>query len=108
MTVQCEGIADIPTGVDRDRCLEAYFAQYPDGVERAHDHDIVHVRVRQAGCVTAITGPGPLPWRRSLGVDSNGASGGRGAPSRVCTIADGTQSWVRPLLWGWVYGLSAG
>jgi general stress protein 26 len=46
MTVQCEGIADIPTGVDRDRCLEAYFAQYPDGVERAHDHDIVHVRVR--------------------------------------------------------------
>jgi hypothetical protein len=24
----------------------AYFAQYPDGVERAHDHDIVHVRVR--------------------------------------------------------------
>jgi general stress protein 26 len=46
MTVQCEGIADIPTGVDRDRCLEAYLAQYPDGVERAHDHDIVHVRVR--------------------------------------------------------------
>jgi hypothetical protein len=46
MTVQCEGIADIPTGVDRDRCLEAYIAQYPDGVERAHDHDIVCVRVR--------------------------------------------------------------
>jgi hypothetical protein len=32
MTAQCEGIADIPTGVDRDRCLEAYRAQYPDGV----------------------------------------------------------------------------
>jgi uncharacterized pyridoxamine 5'-phosphate oxidase family protein len=46
MTVQCEGIADIPTGADRDRCLQAYFAQYPDGVDRAHDHDIVHVRVR--------------------------------------------------------------
>jgi hypothetical protein len=46
MTVQCEGIADIPRGVDRDRCLEVYFAQYPDGVERAHDHDVVHVRVR--------------------------------------------------------------
>src|SRR5215218_868845 len=46
MTVQCEGTADIPTGADRDRCLQAYFAQYPDGVERAHDHDIVHVRVR--------------------------------------------------------------
>ena len=46
MTVQCEGIADIPTGADRDRCLQAYFAQYPDGVERALDPDIVHVRVR--------------------------------------------------------------
>jgi general stress protein 26 len=45
-TVQCEGTADIPTGADRDRCLQAYFAQYPDGVERALDHDIVHVRVR--------------------------------------------------------------
>ena len=36
----------IPTGADRDRCLQAYFAQHPDGVERARDHDIVHVRVR--------------------------------------------------------------
>jgi len=45
MTVQCEGTADIPTGVDRDRCLQAYLAQYPDGIERVHDHDIVHVRV---------------------------------------------------------------
>jgi hypothetical protein len=46
MTVQCEGIADIPTGADRDRCLQAYFAQYLDGVERAHDPEIVYVRVR--------------------------------------------------------------
>jgi hypothetical protein len=46
MTVQCEGTADTPTGADRDRCLQAYFARYPDGVERAHDQDIVHVRVR--------------------------------------------------------------
>jgi general stress protein 26 len=46
MTVQCEGTADIPMGADHDRCLQAYLSQYPDGVERAHDHDIVHVRVR--------------------------------------------------------------
>jgi PPOX class probable F420-dependent enzyme len=45
-TVQCEGTADIPTGADHDRCLQAYFRQYPDGVERTRDHDIVHVRVR--------------------------------------------------------------
>jgi Pyridoxamine 5'-phosphate oxidase len=46
MTVQCEGTADIPTGAAHDRCLQAYSAQYPDGAERALDHDIVHVRVR--------------------------------------------------------------
>jgi hypothetical protein len=43
MTVQCEGIAHIPMGSDHDRCLDAYLAQYPDGVERAHHPDIVHV-----------------------------------------------------------------
>ena len=46
MTVQCEGTADIPMGADRDRCVQAYLAQYPNGVKRAHDQDIVHVRVR--------------------------------------------------------------
>ena len=66
MTVQREGIADIPTGVDRDRCLEAYFAQYPDGVERAMITTLCTSRYAQAGCGTAITGPGPLPSRRSL------------------------------------------
>jgi hypothetical protein len=48
MTMQCEGTADIPTGADRDRCLQAYLAQYPDGAERAHDPDTVHVRVRRS------------------------------------------------------------
>ena len=46
MTVQCEGTADTPTGTDHDRCVQAYLTQYPDGAERAHDPDIVHVRVR--------------------------------------------------------------
>jgi PPOX class probable F420-dependent enzyme len=46
VTVQCEGPADIPTGLDRDRCVSAYFDQYPDGRERAKDPDVVHVRVR--------------------------------------------------------------
>ena len=74
MTVQCEGTADAPTGADHDRCLQAYLAQYPDGAERAHDHDIVHVRVRQAGCGTAITGQGPSPSRRPVwDIDSEAA-----------------------------------
>jgi hypothetical protein len=67
MTVQCEGTADIPTGTDRDRCLQAYLAQYPDGVERAHDHDIVHVRVRrQLAAIQRLPAPGPSQSRKPL------------------------------------------
>jgi general stress protein 26 len=46
VTVQCEGVADMPTGADHARCLQAYFAQYPDGRERAESPNIVHIRVR--------------------------------------------------------------
>ena len=46
VTVQCEGVSDLPVGSDRTRCLEAYFGKYPEGRERASDPDIVHVRVR--------------------------------------------------------------
>ena len=46
VTVQCEGLADVPTGAAWRRCTEAYFVQYPDGRERASDLDIGHVRVR--------------------------------------------------------------
>lgn len=34
--------ADVPTGVDRDRCPDAYFAQ-PDGSKRARSDDFVYV-----------------------------------------------------------------
>jgi len=46
VTLQCEGDAEVVTGPERDRCLAAYVAQYPDGRERATDPDIVLVRVR--------------------------------------------------------------
>ncbi len=46
VTVQCEGSADILTGTERDRCLNAYFEQYPDGRQRAEDPNIAHVRIR--------------------------------------------------------------
>jgi hypothetical protein len=64
ITVQCDGTADVPTGVDRDRCLQAYFAQYRDGVGTVAfttSRTFVSVRV---GCGTAITGLGLSPWRR--------------------------------------------
>jgi pyridoxine/pyridoxamine 5'-phosphate oxidase len=46
LTVQIEGNADEPSGDDRQRCLEAYFAQHPDGRDRAKDPDITHIRIK--------------------------------------------------------------
>ena len=45
-TVQIEGDADEPTGVELDRIKKGYFAVWPDGVERQAWKDITYVRVR--------------------------------------------------------------
>jgi PPOX class probable F420-dependent enzyme len=46
LTAQCEGNADVLNGGERERCLRAYLRQYPDGRQRAHDPEIVLVRIR--------------------------------------------------------------
>ena len=46
ITVQLEGIADEPTGKERERVLESYFAAYPDGRDRLAWKGIAHFRVR--------------------------------------------------------------
>jgi uncharacterized pyridoxamine 5'-phosphate oxidase family protein len=46
ITVQLEGIADFPTGEERERVRECYFVAYPDGRERLAWPGITHVRVR--------------------------------------------------------------
>lgn len=46
ITVQLQGIADEPTGAERDRILEAYFTAYPDGRDRLAWKGITHFRVR--------------------------------------------------------------
>lgn len=46
VTLQCEGMADLPLGEDLARCRTAYFEQYPDGRQRAASPDLRHVRVR--------------------------------------------------------------
>jgi len=46
ITVQLEGIADEPTGKERERVLESYFAAYPDGRDRVAWKGITHFRVR--------------------------------------------------------------
>ena len=48
MTVQSEGQVDELRGPDRDRCLRAYFQQYPAGRSRAAVPGVVHLRIRPA------------------------------------------------------------
>ena len=43
-TVQLEGLADEPTGADRDRLREVYFAAHPDGRERLAWSGLTHFR----------------------------------------------------------------
>jgi hypothetical protein len=45
-TVQVEGIADQPAGVDLDRIKASYFARFPDGRDRAGHSAIAYWRVR--------------------------------------------------------------
>ncbi|MBD5787482.1 pyridoxamine 5'-phosphate oxidase family protein [Cellulosimicrobium terreum] len=44
-TLQCEGVADVPVGADRDRCAAAYVAAFPQFASSLAAHDIVLVRV---------------------------------------------------------------
>lgn len=46
VTVQIEGVADLPDGVDLDACKRTYFEAWPDGPEREKWPDIAYVRVR--------------------------------------------------------------
>lgn len=45
-TVQCNGIADEPTGHTLDRLKDAYFSVFPDGRDRQSWQGITYVRVR--------------------------------------------------------------
>ena len=45
-TVQYEGIADEPTGVELERIKQVYYSVYPDGRSRLSWPGIMYVRVR--------------------------------------------------------------
>jgi PPOX class probable F420-dependent enzyme len=45
-TVQCEGVADVPSGEDRDRCAATYREAFPQFAGSLGDPGIVVVRVR--------------------------------------------------------------
>ena len=44
-TVQLDGLADEPTGAERDRLCEIYFATHPDGRERLGWPGLTHFRL---------------------------------------------------------------
>jgi PPOX class probable F420-dependent enzyme len=45
-TLQAQGVADVPTGVDRERCAQAYRSAFPRFAASLADPGIVVVRVR--------------------------------------------------------------
>jgi len=45
-TLQCEGIADIPDGAEREHAARAYLAAFPQFAASLRDSEIVVVRVR--------------------------------------------------------------
>jgi general stress protein 26 len=45
-TLQCEGVADVPSGADRERCAAAYLLAFPQFEASLTDPAIVVVRVR--------------------------------------------------------------
>ena len=47
-TVQYEGEADEPSGVEFDRLKRVYYTAYPDGPSRANRPGLIYVRVRPA------------------------------------------------------------
>ena len=46
VVVQSEGIADVLTDAERDRCLRVYFQQFPAQRQRAGERDITYIRIR--------------------------------------------------------------
>ena len=47
-TVQYEGIADEPTGIELERLKERYFVRFPDGRDRQAWPGLIYVRTRPA------------------------------------------------------------
>jgi general stress protein 26 len=45
-TVQCEGIADQPSGPDLERLKSVYYASYPDGRNRLSWPGLIYLRIR--------------------------------------------------------------
>ena len=62
ITVQCEGIADEPSGADMDRCLKCYLETFPREQRLVENGELALVRVRMSWI--RYDDPGPQSSRR--------------------------------------------
>ena len=60
-TVQLDGLADEPTGAERDRLREIYFATYPEGRERLAWPGLTHFRLVPSWARFSDFEASPLP-----------------------------------------------
>jgi hypothetical protein len=89
VTLQCEGRAGIPAGAERERCLNAYFEQYPDRRQRAGDCDIAHIQIRPDWMRISDYRPG------SFGIDPRSTNSAAERPQTIPNRTSG-QSAARP------------
>jgi hypothetical protein len=60
-TVQLEGIADEPSGAERERIRQLYLQKFPDGVDRLSWPGITHVRITPRWARYSDFGASPEP-----------------------------------------------
>lgn len=78
VTVQCEGIADEPTGADRERCLKCYLDRFPSEQRLVESQTIALVRVRMNWIRYADTRRESFRWEETFPAGSSSQS--RGTP----------------------------
>ncbi|KAA1419856.1 hypothetical protein FE697_018295 [Mumia zhuanghuii] len=76
-TLQCEGLADVPTDLDRQRCAAAYARDLPEYEASLSDPGIVLVRVRLTWARYADHRTDPAVIEVVVGAGVSAASGPR-------------------------------
>lgn len=66
ITVQCEGIADEPTGADGERCLQYYLDRFPSETQLVRSQKLALVRVRMNWIRYADTRPETYRWEETF------------------------------------------
>jgi pyridoxine/pyridoxamine 5'-phosphate oxidase len=71
IAVQCQGTADEPLGVARERCVQYYLARYPEEQQRVASQVIGLVRIRPSWLRYGDTRPGSYRWEETRPVPAD-------------------------------------